>query len=85
MCRYNSIKNKIAAINWYQKHSYFHPLTCGNNSKHNLLQPKLINNQIYLICTDCDYVQQSIPEVIFDVYKKKKIFESDEIFKHLVL
>jgi hypothetical protein len=45
----------------------FHPLTCGNDSLHQDLVPEIKDNQLVLVCLDCDYVQEYIPE--FFLYK----------------
>jgi uncharacterized Zn-finger protein len=44
----------------HQVNSAVHPLTCGTNSNHELLVPRLdYQGNGYLICPTCGYVQQS--------------------------
>jgi hypothetical protein len=56
-----------AFIEAYQKCSWVHPLTCGNNSNHKLLYPIIMGGKLYLACPDCYYVQAKIPDCVFDV------------------
>ena len=37
----------------------FHPLTCGNDSKHTPLFPLCEDGKVKLICRDCDYTQDN--------------------------
>ena len=48
---------KIAIINSFQTNPFVHPLTCGVNSLHENLVPITINDEVVLICPDCDYTQ----------------------------
>lgn len=51
-------------IEW-QKAGHVHPLTCGRDSSHPILIPQLrIGNQVVLVCTECHYVQEHIPEAV---------------------
>lgn len=34
-----------------------HPMTCGVNSQHHLLVPRLIGHDVYLVCPTCGYLQ----------------------------
>lgn len=54
----------IERIRRWQSSSLVHPLTCGNDSNHTILQPKEIDEKVVLICEDCEYVQEYIPGVI---------------------
>lgn len=54
-------KKIISQIRKYQKSGMAHPLTCGNNSLHQILEPEEQNGKVVLVCLDCDYVQTSIP------------------------
>ncbi len=38
-----------------------HPLTCGNDSTHQLLFPIVDGGKIKLVCADCNYTQEHIP------------------------
>lgn len=60
----DAIKRRITK---YQTEIMFHPLTCGNDSLHQDLVPEIKDNQLVLVCLDCDYVQEYIPE--FFLYK----------------
>ena len=51
----------IKNIKEYQQEGKFHPLTCGNDSRHKLLEPIEEDGNIILICPDCDYKQTYIP------------------------
>jgi len=69
------IQKKIENINYYQNSGTFHPLTCGNNSNHDLLIPFYDekDNKLKLKCEDCDYIQDYIPSVptIYEIDKAK--------------
>ena len=47
----------------YQLRRGVHPLTCGNDSTHNLLFPAVEDStgKLILACPDCDYRQNHIP------------------------
>lgn len=57
----NRIKDKINA---WQNNDFVHPLTCGNNSFHDDLIPKLENEggtyELFLVCKECEW-KQDIP------------------------
>lgn len=53
--------NKI--IDW-QENQMLHSITCGNNSSHLALHPKLKNDVVILYCLDCDYEQIKIPTCV---------------------
>lgn len=55
----------VRAVMHYQSNPHVHPLTCGNNSEHQVLQPMIVGTQVALICIDCGYVQTYIPDYIF--------------------
>ena len=38
-----------------------HPLTCGNDSRHQNLFPVIHGRRVILRCVDCDYAQEHIP------------------------
>ena len=60
-------EEKIKKINQWQDCKYVHPLTCGNNASHKLLYPVETDDDIILLCYDCDYQQNFIPETIFKI------------------
>ena len=64
-------KKIIEKVNKWQNADWLHPLTCGNNSNHKILQPIEKNNKIILKCLDCNYEQEYIPSVILrmDIYE----------------
>lgn len=55
----------IKRIKLYQNNPVFHLLTCGTNSQHDRLEPTLKDENIVLICPDCDYVQENIPDYFY--------------------
>ena len=53
-------------IDKFQNVATFHPLTCGVNSQHENLVPRMTTSGIcVLVCPTCGYVQDYIPEFIF--------------------
>jgi len=54
-------KKLVESINRWQSSDEFHPLTCGNDSRHQILEPFEENGVIKLRCPDCDYIQNWIP------------------------
>jgi hypothetical protein len=58
----------IRRINEWQMAGHLHPLTCGKDSSHPLLKPKLRSrdNKIVLFCPTCDYVQERIPPFVLE-------------------
>lgn len=60
---------KLRGIEWWQEEGQFHPLTCGYNSRHELLEGReTISGEVYLECPDCGYVQGFVPGVVYDAY-----------------
>lgn len=55
----------IDKVRAYQNAGFVHPLTCGNNSRHRILEPKEEDEKVVLVCLDCDYRQENIPGVVF--------------------
>ena len=49
------------AIDFYQENGVFHPLTCGNNSGHNILKTQIEDGQLSLVCQDCEFKQSKHP------------------------
>lgn len=59
-------------IQEYQQCGWVHPLTCGENSKHKVLEPRISVNRflvdnLVLVCPDCGYTQTHIPESIYKI------------------
>ena len=54
----------IARIEAWQQNPYTHKLTCGDDSTHTPLQPVERGDRVVLVCPDCDYAQQHIPEIV---------------------
>jgi hypothetical protein len=53
----------IDNIRYYQRVPCFHELMCGNNSQnHHPLIPIERNDEVILLCRDCDY-EQEVPEI----------------------
>lgn len=68
-------ENFQAIIKW-QEAGCVHPLTCGNDSGHaNLLPSVAANGDLVLRCTDCDYVQTYIPEMVLHPKTLKAVDE----------
>lgn len=66
----------IAVIAAYQARGDRHPLTCGNDSRHENLVGVEVDDKVILACRNCDYVQQWIPGWIEEVQPEAfKAFE----------
>lgn len=48
--------NELDLIRAHQANRHVHPLTCGNDSGHRILEGRVI-----LVCLDCDYRQDFLP------------------------
>ena len=57
-------KKKLSKIAQYQNNGNWHELTCGNDSQHLPLVGKEVNGKVILVCLECDYDQDYIPEVV---------------------
>ena len=55
----------LNAIRKYQSCPFVHPLTCGNNSEHENLKGIEIKGKVILICPDCEYKQEWIPDFVW--------------------
>lgn len=64
-----SNNQKIEAVKFWNSNNEFHPLTCGVNGEH-ILNPKLENENVVLLCPVCGYKQITIPSVVFDYYRR---------------
>ena len=60
-------KTKLSKIAQYQNNGNgsWHELTCGNDSQHLPLIGKEVDGKVILVCLECDYYQDYIPEVVF--------------------
>lgn len=58
----------IAKVNQWQNFEYVHPLTCGNESRHENLVPKEVNGKVILFCIECRYTQDHIPTLVLSNY-----------------
>ena len=54
----------INKVNAWQANTTVHPMTCGNDSRHKILEPVQIGDEVELHCPDCDYIQTNIPNVV---------------------
>ena len=54
----------IRRIREWQAAGYVHPLTCGKDSSHPVLEPGLRDEKVVLFCPGCDYVQEHIPRAV---------------------
>jgi hypothetical protein len=61
----------IDKVNQWQNAGFVHPLTCGNDSQHQDLVPKEVDGKVVLSCSDCDYVQNWIPEEVLGSYVER--------------
>lgn len=66
-------------IKRYQEYPVSHPLTCGNDSNHQLLRGEIQDGKVVLICADCGYRQEKIPSLFFserfdEMYDEQKRF-----------
>lgn len=64
-------RDKVKLIKAYQRageEGLVHPLTCGNDSSHDLLNPMFTfgTDEVVLICWDCEYIQKNIPPIVLD-------------------
>lgn len=60
-------REKIIQIVKWQNNSFAHPLTCGNNSNHNLVPKEVgwwVFKKVILVCPECDYIQEDIPPIV---------------------
>jgi hypothetical protein len=59
-------KTKLSKIAKWQQNASVHPLTCGNDSQHLPLVGKEVNGKVLLVCLECDYNQDYVPEVVIN-------------------
>lgn len=67
------IKSIIEAVDHWQTSGEFHPLTCGNDSRHGLLYAAEQAGKVVLRCPDCDYVQTYIPEAVMGHFGARRL------------
>lgn len=73
-----SNQDLLEAIKKYQSCPFVHPLTCGNDSQtHGLLKGIEIKGKVILICPDCEYKQDWIPDFIWLAENIDKAVEYD--------
>lgn len=54
----------IAAVYRWQSDPRLVPLICCVGSKHRNLQPIQVEGQVILVCPDCDFRQDYVPDVV---------------------
>ena len=59
-------KEIIKAVRGWQDLEIVHPLTCGNNSNHQNLVPLEVKSKVILICPDCEYKQNWVPDYVMN-------------------
>jgi len=76
-----NVLEKIKAIRIWQgtlggkwgSFTHHHEMTCGNNSNHAVLEPKIhADESVSLYCTDCDYTQDKVPDIVYEDYYNHK-------------
>jgi hypothetical protein len=55
----------LQAIKKYQSCPFVHPLTCGKDSNHENLKGIELKGKVILICPDCDYRQEWVPDFVW--------------------
>lgn len=53
----------IDRIKRWQKGLFFHPYTCGNDSRHKPLKAEM-RDRVILACSNCDYIQD-VPDLFY--------------------
>lgn len=78
-------QEKIKKIQDWQNNSFVHSLTCGNDSTHRNLVPTEYEDNVILLCLDCNYIQTNIPECIlnfdlsiYDQLKNKGLYNKQK-------
>ena len=56
----------IRAVQRWQSHRYFHPLTCQRDSGHGKLIPVELDGVVVLSCPACPYLERVIPAAVLD-------------------
>lgn len=60
----------IESVKRHQGNQYLHPLTCGKDSRHDILVPEERDGKVVLVCPTCGYVQTMIPECVTELSKE---------------
>lgn len=58
-------KELLEAIRKYQSCPFVHELTCGNDSGHTPLKGIVVRGEVILICPDCEYKQEHVPNFVW--------------------
>lgn len=65
---YSELNNIRNIVKEWQSNGYVHPLTCGNESRHQNLVAQLDKQgdsfELLLVCEDCDWTQDIPPYFI---------------------
>jgi len=76
----------IEAIEAWQKDPCVHSLTCGKNSLHKLPQIAITHEpespgdtNVSLICPNCDWTQDWIPDIVVTSYKPKEVMSKSVV------
>ena len=79
-----TIKEKIKAITKWQNCNCVHPLTCRNNGcNHVPLKPIEKEGKVMLVCRDCDYEQEYLPEYVLKADINKIERNTNKILEEL--
>lgn len=62
---FNTI-DKVMKFQELAKQGIIHPLTCGNDSSHKHLIATVKDGKVILMCPDCDYIQNYIPDCVMN-------------------
>jgi len=54
-------------IRFFQRFGMFHEMTCGVDSQHALLAPKVVDDVVSLVCPICGYEQNHIPDLVIGI------------------
>jgi hypothetical protein len=76
------IQKKYELAKWYQEFPYFHPLTCGVDSRHTELEPILTDDRITWKCNDCGYHQNNDPLEKMYGYIEEATVQYDRLIKN---
>jgi hypothetical protein len=69
-------EEKIKAITKFQNLGYVHPLTCGvGTGGHADLVGKEKDGKVILVCLDCDYEQEWVPEYVYSMKDMPDLFK----------
>jgi thymidylate synthase (FAD) len=58
--------DKVMKFQELAKQGIIHPLTCGNDSQHKHLIATVRDGKVILMCPDCEYIQENIPECVMN-------------------